>query len=227
MVFSLEQAWDERAIPAGALISLDLAACLAEPRRAAPEIIVTPGTREAIEDVAATRSRLLVTLYRNVRGGAVAYRFEGGRWIGETLALPEHASVHLVSRSDRDDRAFLDVASYLTPNALYLADLAACHGRSGQVIAAAFRCRRSCHRAVRGGFGGRHEGALFRRAPEGFAVRRHGADAALRLWRVSGVADPVLFRRARQDCGSNAAAFIPSPISAAAASSVRTGTAPR
>ena len=42
-------------------------------------------------------SRLLVTLYRNVRGGAVAYRFEGGRWIGETLPLPEHASVHLVS----------------------------------------------------------------------------------------------------------------------------------
>ncbi len=86
---------------------------------------MAPGAREAIEDVATTRSRLLVTLYRNVRGSAVAYRFEGGRWIGETLQLPEHASVHLVTRSDRDERAFLDVASYLMPNTLYLADLAA------------------------------------------------------------------------------------------------------
>ena len=30
------------------------------------------------------------------------------------LPLPEHASVHLVGASDRDDRAFLDVAGYLT-----------------------------------------------------------------------------------------------------------------
>ena len=86
---------------------------------------MAPGAREAIEDVATTRSRLLVTLYRNVRGSAVAYRFEDGRWIGEKLPLPEHASVHLVSQSDRDERAFIDVAGYLMPNTLYLADLAA------------------------------------------------------------------------------------------------------
>src|SRR3954453_22468171 len=124
LIFSLEQAWNGRAIAAGALVSLDLAACLAEPQSTVPDVIMAPGPREAIEDVATTRSRLLVTLYRNVRGSAVAYRFEGGRWIGEKLLLPEYASVHLVSRSDRDERAFLDVAGYLMPNALYLADLA-------------------------------------------------------------------------------------------------------
>ena len=125
MIFSLEQAWNgQGTIPAGALVSLDLAACLAEPQSTAPDVIVAPGARESIEDVATTRSRLLVTLYRNVRGSAVAYRFEGGHWIGEKLPLPEHASVHLVSQSDRDERAFLDVAGYLMPNTLYLADLA-------------------------------------------------------------------------------------------------------
>jgi prolyl oligopeptidase len=125
MIFSLEEAWDGNGIPAGALVSLDLAACLAEPRNTVPVLVVAPGAREAIEDVATTRSLLLVTLYRNVRGGAVAYRFDGGRWIGETLKLPEHVSVDLVARSDRDERAFLDVASYLLPNTLYLADAAA------------------------------------------------------------------------------------------------------
>jgi prolyl oligopeptidase len=124
LIFSLEQEWDGREISAGALVSLDLAACLAEPRSTAPDVIVAPGAREAIEDVATTRSRLLVTLYRNVRGSTVACRFEGGHWIGEKLPLPEHASVHLVTASDRDDRAFLDIAGYLIPNTLYLADLA-------------------------------------------------------------------------------------------------------
>jgi prolyl oligopeptidase len=125
MIFSLEEAWDGRAIPAGALLSLDLAGCLAAPRGTAPVVVVTPGAREAIEDVATTRSRLLVTLYRNVRGGAVAYRFDGRCWIGEPLSLPEHAAVHLIAQDKQDDRAFLDVAGYLIPNTLYLADLAA------------------------------------------------------------------------------------------------------
>ena len=139
LIFSLEQAWDGRAIAAGALVSLDLAACLAEPRSAVPEIIMAPGPRESIEDVATTRSRLLVTLYRNVRGSAVAYRFEGGRWIGEKLLLPEYASVHLISQSDRDERAFLDIACYLTPNTLYLGGPWQGNSRTGQVTAAAFR----------------------------------------------------------------------------------------
>jgi prolyl oligopeptidase len=125
MVFSLEQAWDGRNIPAGALVSLGLTACLAEPRSSTPDVILAPGAREAIEDVATTRSRLLVTLYRDVRGSAVAYRFEGRHWVGETLKLPEHASVHLVTANNRDERAFLDVAGYLTPDTLYMADLAA------------------------------------------------------------------------------------------------------
>ena len=139
LIFSLEQAWNGRAIAAGALVSLDLAACLAEPPSTVPDVIMAPGPRESIEDVATTRSRLLVTLYRNVRGSAVAYRFEGGRWIGEKLSLPEYVSVHLISQSDRDERAFLDIAGYLTPNTLYLADLGNGNSRTGQVAAAAFR----------------------------------------------------------------------------------------
>jgi prolyl oligopeptidase len=41
------------------------------------------------------------------------------------LPLPPHASVHLVGASDRDDHAFIDVAGYLAPNTLFLADAAA------------------------------------------------------------------------------------------------------
>ena len=198
LVFSLEQAWEERTIPAGALLSLDLALCLAEPRSVAPEIIVAPGAREAIEDVATTRSRLLVTLYRNVRGAAVAYRFDSGRWIGEALKLPEHASVHLITSSRQDDRAFLDVASYLTPNALYLADLAASTAEAVKSLPPRFAAADLVTEQFEAVSADGTKVPYFRRAPQGFALRRHDADAALRLWRLRGVADPVLFWRARQ-----------------------------
>src|SRR5439155_9728247 len=85
-------------------------------------LIHAPGPREAIEDVATTRNILLATVYRNVQGSAVAYRFEGGRWVPSELALPEHASLHIVDTDEREDRAFIDVAGFLIPNALWLVE---------------------------------------------------------------------------------------------------------
>ena len=110
--------------PSGALVSLDFAQCLADMASVQPVLIYAPGPRETIEGVAATRSRLLVALYRNVRGSAVVFRFAEGGWRSTPLPLPENASVSLIATSDRDDSAFLDVAGYLLPNTLYLADLA-------------------------------------------------------------------------------------------------------
>ncbi len=125
LVFGLEEAWRRggTTYPTGALVSLDLAACLADIATAEPVLIYAPGPRETIEGVTATRSRLLVTIYRNVRGSAVAYRFGAGAWQATPLPLPENASVSLISTSEHNETAFLDVAGYLLPNTLYFADL--------------------------------------------------------------------------------------------------------
>jgi prolyl oligopeptidase len=125
LVFTLDEEWRHPAggrYGAGALISLDLDACLADPEAASPVLIHTPGPREAIEDVAATRTRLLATIYRNVEGSAVAYRFAAGGWVPSRLTLPEHASVSIVATSEREDLGFVDVAGFLTPNTLWLVE---------------------------------------------------------------------------------------------------------
>ncbi len=127
LVFGLEEAWRRgvTTYPTGALVSLDLAACLADIAAVEPVLIYAPGPRETIEGVTATRSRLLVTIYRNVQGSAVSYRLDDGAWQATKLPLPENASVQIISTSDHDESAFLDVAGYLLPNTLYFADLAA------------------------------------------------------------------------------------------------------
>ena len=116
LIFSLEQEWPP--YPAGALIALDI------DDFSRTVLIHAPGPREAIESVAATRSRLLVAIYRNVRGRVAAYRFDRGQWTAMPLPFPDNASIAPVATSDRDDRAFIDVASFLSPNTLYLADAA-------------------------------------------------------------------------------------------------------
>jgi prolyl oligopeptidase len=127
LVFSLEEEWQccGTVYPSGALISLDLDQCRVDIDTAEAKLIYAPGPRETIEGVAATRSRLLVAIYRNVRGSAVSYFFDGGAWQATPLPLPENASVQIVSTSDHNESAFLDVAGYLLPNTLYLTDLAA------------------------------------------------------------------------------------------------------
>jgi prolyl oligopeptidase len=128
LVFHLEEPWERGSTtyPSGALVSLDLAQCLADIDTAPATLIYAPGPRETVEGVAATRTRLLVAIFRNVRGGAVSYRREGGAWHATPLPLPENVSVSLIATSHHDDSAFLDVAGYLLPNTLYLAaDLAA------------------------------------------------------------------------------------------------------
>jgi prolyl oligopeptidase len=127
LVFSLEEDWPRggTTYPAGALVSLDLDQCLADINAVQPVLIYAPGPRETIGGVAATRSKLLVAIYRNVRGSAVSYRFHDGAWKATPLHLPENVSVSLISTNDDDDTAFVDVAGYLLPNTLYFADLAA------------------------------------------------------------------------------------------------------
>jgi len=126
LVFTLQQAWEVPggSCPAGALVSLDLDALAADPAAAKPVLICAPGPREAVADATATRTRLLVTIYRNVTGAAFAYRFAGGAWSREKLALPENASLQTVAASDRDELAFVNVTTFLRPDTLWLADLA-------------------------------------------------------------------------------------------------------
>ena len=126
LVFGLHEPWERggKTYPSGALVSLDLAQCYAGADAVDPVLIYAPGPRETIEGVVSTRSLLLVAIYHNVRGSAVAYRFVDGAWQATPLPLPKNASIGLISTSGRDERAFIDVAGYLLPNTLYLADLA-------------------------------------------------------------------------------------------------------
>jgi prolyl oligopeptidase len=121
VVFTTSEAWG--AIPAGAIASVP--AKELEAGRAVPTLVFAPTPRQAVDGVATTRDRLLVTYTDNVRGRAAIYTPTGAAgWSMRPVALPDNVSIGLASTTDRSDRAFLTVTGFLTPTSLWTIDAA-------------------------------------------------------------------------------------------------------
>ena len=88
-------------------------------------LIFEPGDRQSVDEVSVADSRIVATVYDNVRGKVFAFRNKG-EWGWDKTELPgiENASVHLVSTSDHDDQVFYSVEGFITPTSLMLADAA-------------------------------------------------------------------------------------------------------
>ncbi|MBI1683499.1 prolyl oligopeptidase family serine peptidase [Caulobacter hibisci] len=143
LVFSVEQDWAEQGLKTGDLAAFDLAALKADATKAKATLILHPTARESVQGVTATRDRLVVALFENVKGAAYAYDFKGGAWGRTKLALPANSTVSLGSASDKDDRLFVSVTGYLTPTTYWLADAAT--GKLDQVKAAPAKFDASTH----------------------------------------------------------------------------------
>ncbi len=126
LIFTLAQDWTPapgRTFSQGAL----MAAPLGELKKGAASsavALMTPGPRESIDQVAISRSRVLVAAYENVKGrGLVFSRGPDGHWNKRTLELPDNAAVNLISADDGSDRAFIQVQNFLQPPTLYSTDI--------------------------------------------------------------------------------------------------------
>lgn len=143
LVFSVEQDWAEQGLKTGDLAAFDLAALKADPAKAKAALILRPTARESVQGVNATRNRLVVALFENVKGAAYAYDVKDGAWTRTKLDLPANSTVSLGSTSDKDDRFFVSVTGYLTPTTYWLADAAS--GKLDKVKAAPAKFDASTH----------------------------------------------------------------------------------
>ena len=100
-----------------------VAAVKADPAHLKPTLVWAPGVREALENVTATRDKLLITTLDNVRGRAWVYTpAAGGGWTKAKLDLPDNVTVGFGSADDKSNLAFVNVTGFLTPNTVSLVD---------------------------------------------------------------------------------------------------------
>jgi prolyl oligopeptidase len=127
LLVKLNESWAAagKSFPQGCLVAIDLSAAAADPAHLRPMLVYAPGARESLDQVATTRTRIVLTLLRNVKGRAVIYSpARNGDWNAQPLPLPDYATVDIASADRRSERLLLDVSGFLTPPGLWLADTA-------------------------------------------------------------------------------------------------------
>lgn len=130
ILLTLQEDWatPSGVFKSGALLSIDAAEAAAAPTALKPRLILEPNARQSIEGVSTTRSHVLVDLYENVRGGVRRFSLGPNGWTGETIPLPDNASVGVITAEDESETAFVQVASFLTPATLWRVDVDAGEG---------------------------------------------------------------------------------------------------
>ena len=127
LLLTLREDWtvNGQTFAQGSLVAVNLSDAIADPANLKPVLVYAPGPRESLDQVAATKSHLVLTAYHDVKGRAFVYTpAAGGAWTSSPLDLPDDATISLVDANLRDERAFLSVTSFLTPTTLWLTDAA-------------------------------------------------------------------------------------------------------
>ncbi len=120
VIFTTSEPWGD--IPTGAIAS----APLKDVERGVlnPRIVFAPTPRQAVNDVVATKTRLVVTYLDNVRGRAAVYAPGASGWTRTEVPVPDNMAINLASADDRGDLAYLSVTGFLTPTSLVTVDAA-------------------------------------------------------------------------------------------------------
>ena len=125
VVVQLSEPWQVGAtsMRAGSLVSFDGAEAATNPTRLTPVALFEPGPRESVDGAAATRDKLVASVYQNVRGRVFRFsRSPNGTWTREQLSFPENVATSITSANREGSEAFVNVAGFLTPSSVWLAD---------------------------------------------------------------------------------------------------------
>lgn len=125
LIVRLSESWRDGAaqIPAGSLAAFDAARAATNPSHLAPVAVFVPGPRASVGPTAATRDRLVASVLQNVRGRV--FRFSpaaNGHWTRERVPFPDNLTIDVADANVHGSEALVDVAGFLTPSSVWLAD---------------------------------------------------------------------------------------------------------
>lgn len=124
LVLHVNENWTNQSgtVRAGSVVAIDLAAAIQNPSALKSAIVFSPGPRESVEGVAATRDALVLATLDNVRGRAFICReVAGGTWSRTLLDFPDNLAVNIADTDIHSDIAILGMEGFLQPSSLWLA----------------------------------------------------------------------------------------------------------
>jgi prolyl oligopeptidase len=122
---TLQEDWDREdgtSFKSGALVSFSIQDFMDTGKIDTVHEVIMPTARQSIGSTGVTKSAVLLSLYENVSGSAYAFDFHKGEWSKTKLDLPENGNVSIGNTNSKEDIAFINTESFLTPDTLWTID---------------------------------------------------------------------------------------------------------
>ncbi len=126
LLLTLQQDWPQKngdVFKSGALVSFSVKDFMESGKIKTVFEVITPTDIQSIGGFGVTKNAVLLSLYENVSGSAYALDFEandeGGKWTKTKLKFPENGNVTIGGTNAKEDIAFVNTESFLTPDTFW------------------------------------------------------------------------------------------------------------
>ncbi len=82
-------------------------------------VVYSPDEKSSINGFGSTKSKVLMSISRDVAGTAYAYDWDGKKWTSDKLDFPANGTVSIGATNDKEDVAFINTESFLSPDTLW------------------------------------------------------------------------------------------------------------
>jgi len=102
---------DWRGFKSGDLVSFDFNDFMAARKIEDVALVFSPDEKSSMGSAGATKSKLLLSISRDVKGSAYAFDWDGKTWTSEKLDFPANGTVSIGATNDKEDVAFISSES--------------------------------------------------------------------------------------------------------------------
>ena len=110
---------DWRGFTTGDLVSFNIHDFMKDGNIETIALVYSPDEKSSLNNVGATKSKLLISISRDVVSAAYAFDCKNGKWNSSKLDFPSNSSVNIGATNDKEDIAFISSENFLTPDTLW------------------------------------------------------------------------------------------------------------
>jgi len=120
MLLTLNEDWRE--YKTGDLVSFSLDDFMADGEIGAVNLVYRPDEKSSLNGYGQTKSKILMSISRDVTSGAYEFDWDGKTWSSRPLDFPANGTVSIGATNDKEDIAFINSDSFLSPSTLWTYD---------------------------------------------------------------------------------------------------------
>lgn len=117
VMLSLNEDW--RGFKSGDLVSFSIDDFMEDGEIKDVHLVYSPDEKSSLNGYGVTKSKVLMSVSRDVAATAYTFDWDGEKWTREALDFPKNGAINIGATNDKEDIAFVSTESFLTPDTLW------------------------------------------------------------------------------------------------------------